>query len=501
MSRLKKFIINGIVLTVTALIMRTVALSFNAYITNKVGAECVGLYSLIMSVYGFSVTLATSGINLASTRMVSKYLGCSNPTRARESMMKCISYAVFFGSLSSILLFTLAEPIGCVLLGDRRTVFALKIMSVSMLPIAVSSCVNGYFTAIRHASKNAVCQIFEQTVRIILMTYLLLLLMPSGIEWACVALVAGGAIAEFASCAMAGVMYLLDRKLIGRGRTPKMRATTKEMLHISLPVAISSYVRSFLLTVEHMLIPKRLMRHNGKTQSEAMASYGALHGMALPIILYPISFIGSFSSLLVPEISESMASADSARVRRITEKAIRATLIFSIGCAGIMSVFSTALGNSIYSSSEAGRYIALIAPAIPIMYLDGVVDSVLKGIGEQVYSMGVNISDSALSIALVWIILPVYGASGYALVIIIAEIYNLSMSITRLHTRVKFKVSLMRSVFLPLLLSVGVCRLCSNLLFVNNRETPVSIALHIFICAAIYLVLAYPLTSLKKQEL
>ena len=47
------------------------------------------------------------------------------------------------------------------------------------------------------------------------------------------------------------------------------------------------------------------------------------------------------------------------------------------------------------------EYIKLLAPLIPLMYLDGSVDSMLKGLGQQVYSMRVNILDSLLSVVLI----------------------------------------------------------------------------------------------------
>ena len=50
MKRVKKLILNTIVLTVSALVVRTIGLAFNAYITGKVGAAGMGLFGLIMTV-------------------------------------------------------------------------------------------------------------------------------------------------------------------------------------------------------------------------------------------------------------------------------------------------------------------------------------------------------------------------------------------------------------------------------------------------------------------
>jgi O-antigen/teichoic acid export membrane protein len=44
----------------------------------------MGLYSLLGSVYGFSITLASFGINLGTTKTVSEALGLGNVALARK---------------------------------------------------------------------------------------------------------------------------------------------------------------------------------------------------------------------------------------------------------------------------------------------------------------------------------------------------------------------------------------------------------------------------------
>ena len=60
MKRIKIFIFNGIILTATSLLMRSISMFFGIYISKKIGTETVGVFGLIMSVYMFFITLATS---------------------------------------------------------------------------------------------------------------------------------------------------------------------------------------------------------------------------------------------------------------------------------------------------------------------------------------------------------------------------------------------------------------------------------------------------------
>ena len=169
MKNFKRFIFNGLLLTAVSLLIRSVSVSFQVYLSNKIGAAAMGVFSLISTVYGFSLTLGTSGIQLATTKLVSEALGKNeaNSEKAIKSILKkCICYALFFGTLSSLLLFSLSSFIGTNLLGDERTVLPLRILSITLIPIALSSVFNGYFTAMRRVWKNATVQITGEGIRI-----------------------------------------------------------------------------------------------------------------------------------------------------------------------------------------------------------------------------------------------------------------------------------------------------------------------------------------------
>jgi len=66
-----------------------------------------------------------------------------------------------------------------------------------------------------------------------------------------------------------------------------------------------------------------------------------------------------------------------------------------------------------------------------VMYLDIGTDCALNGLGEQVYSMKVNILDAAVSALLVWLLVPGLGITGYTATIYIAELLNFALSVAR----------------------------------------------------------------------
>ncbi len=503
MRNIKRFILSALALCGVSLIMRAIGVSFGAYVSNRIGAEAMGLYSLLSGIYGFAVTFSISGIGLATTRLTSEAMGKDDPHLARATLYRALGYSFFFGAVANIALFAFSGPIGRGLLGDERTVLPLKILSFSLLPISLTSVMNGYFTAIRKVYKNAIIQLLEQGVRIFAVSRLLILLLPRGIVYACAALAIGGMISECGSFLFSAIAVLYENRKRVPQAYPKPSGLVSKICSVALPVAFSTYARSGLLSIEHMLIPKSLKK-SGKSQAEALASYGMLQSMVMPILLFPAAFIGSFSGLLVPELAECAVRGNRRQIRYIVERVMQLSLLFSIGVSGIMICFSRELGDLIYPGQNTHIYLRMIAPLIPVMYLDSGVDAMLKGLGEQVYSMGVNIADSLLSILLIVTLLPRFGAEGYILTIYIAELFNAAASVTRLIQKSNLRPHLWRWVFLPLSSILGATAI-SNILFRLIHFSFVSEAFraifHITTAAVIYLVFLIGSHSLNKEDI
>ena len=461
MNRLKRFAANAAIMGGVSIFMRIISVSFNAYAAGAVGAQGIGVYSLIMSAYVFAVTVATSGINLAVTRLVSEELGKGNNKAAVAAMRKCVCYSLIFGSAAALGLFFLAPYVGTHLLGDDRTVLSLRALSVSLPFIALSNVLAGYFGAVRRVSKSAAVSVCEQFIKIGFTVAFLRFFGTESIERSCLALVLGASISEGLSFLYLFVLYLIDkRKHLRGGRDEEVpRGLTARMLGISLPIAASAYLRSGLVTVEHILIPRGLRKH-GQNAGDALASYGTVHGMALPLVLFPSCFSATFASLIIPELSELAARygrRDTVHIKYIVRRAITLCLIFGFACAGAFAMFSKPLGMLVYKSAEAAEYVGVFAVLVPLMYLDTVVDGMLKGLGEQLASMRYNIIDSAISVLLVYTLIPQMGVRGYIVCVFITELVNDALSLSRLISVTGVKIPILSAVIAPLLSIVGAC--------------------------------------------
>lgn len=439
MRRVKVLFINVIILTATSLLMRTIGIFFQVYLSNKIGSAGIGLFQLILSVYYLAVTLATSGIRLAVIRLVAEELGLGRNFGAKRAVHNCLAYATLFSTAAAITLYLSSQFIAENWLCDARTLLSLRCLAFCLPFVAISSVFSGYFTAVRRAVKAASVQFVEQLVKISVTVACLSAFMHMGLEYLCLGMVIGMCIGEVSSFSLLFCLYHLDIRRYKTGNKVAQNLILR-MLYIAVPIALSAYITSIIRTVQHLLVPFGL-KQSGASSENALATYGTIHGMVIPVLMFPSVLLDTISDLIVPELAECQARGSIKRLNYIINRVFKLGMLTSICVMFIFLKFSNELGYAIFKSANASHFIKILAPIIPIMYLDTIVDGILKGIGEQISSMRYNIIDALVSVALIYVLLPKFAIAGYIFTVFFARILNFLLSIKRLTKVTGFKVS------------------------------------------------------------
>ena len=492
MRNVTRFLWNTIILTATSLLMRFLGMSFQIYLTQRIGTQGIGLFELLMSAHGLAVSLAISGVRLSTTRLVLEV--SARGQCSRSGIMKlCLRYSLMLGITAGALLFGVSNPVAVLWLDEPQLASCLRILAFGLPCLALSSCLNGYFSALRQAGRMAVVQVLEFSFHMVLTFGSLAFLKPSEPVEACLLLVCCSFLSDMLSAALSALFYYGSRP--ARSKTPWN--ITGELLHIAVPDAVGSWVRSGLVSAKHLLIPKGL-RKCGASAAAALSTYGIIQGMVMPVLSFPAAFLGTVSSLLVPEIAESHALGQKRRLFSIMQRVLHLTLLFSFFTAALLLVYGGDLGSLLYHSNDAERYIRLLAPLIPLMYLDTTVDGMLKGMGLQTASMRINILDAAISLLLVWQLIPRVGVDGYLLTIYVSETLNFILSFHQLHRHAGLWLPFYRSVLAPLMAAMFS-------IFFPRLLLPVFCAVHPFgavlFSAILYYTLLRLLGSVTKRDL
>ncbi len=434
MLRDRTLAFNTALLTGSGLAMRLVGMVWQIWLVSRIGEAGIGLFQLVMSVNALAVTVAMSGSRYAVTRLVSEERGLARPHGAAQALENCMVYGLLFGLAAGAILMLAAEPLGFLWLEDARTVRPLMLLALTMPLTGVDSVMHGYFTAVGRVWKSVAVSVCQQLVTIAATAWLLRAVPAGDLERAVAMITGGSLLGEAVGVAALGAAYLMDRRRYGirRDRTaPALPGMTDRMLTIALPLAAASYARSGLSTLQHLLVPRGL-RASGLTAAAALAGYGIIQGMALPAVLFPSCLMMAVAELIVPKLTEKQIQGKRDSIRRITEDVLWKGFLFSAVTASLLLGLGDSLGLALYGSREAGQYIQVFALIVPVMYMDMATDGCLRGLGEMMFCMYVNIADVGLSALLVWLLLPGWGLNAYIFVICFTEIFNFVLSMGRL---------------------------------------------------------------------
>ena len=200
-------------------------------------------------------------------------MALGNDNGIKKSIIKCILVSLSFGVFAGIIFCINSSFIVRICFHNKVRNSIVYLIAVALPLISVSSSISGYFTAVRRVYKNVIANFLEYVAKVAITVFLLKKYLPTeSIENICFALILGDVLSEVFSFTFNIFALILDlNKHIGT--TYKDRNSFLfRIFRILLPVAITSYIRSGLSTIKHLLIPSSLEK-NGLNCDEALAKY------------------------------------------------------------------------------------------------------------------------------------------------------------------------------------------------------------------------------------
>ena len=438
----RKLIMNAFILTFATMMIGFVSTSFRVYLSNKIGSEGMGLYQLIMSIHGMTTTLSISGIRVTTTRLIAEELGRSNIKNIKSILKKSMLYSFLFSTVTFLIIYNFADLIALKWIGDSRAIIPIKILSCSLPFIGVSACFHGYFYGMRKIIKSISSDIVEVGTMMLIIISFMGICLPKGLNFTCALIAVGMSIGNIASAIYFYVLFLFEKKSgYKSGYSRDNKYSFFKIFSISFPIACSSYIQTGLRTIEDLLIPDALRRYGSSTAS-SLSIFGMIKGMALPILNFPSIFLASFSTLIIPEIAEANALNQHKRVIYIISKVFKFTLLIAVFASGLFMIFSNELGLAIYNDTKVGVFMKILAPLIPFMYLDRIVDGSLNALDYQMSTLRFNLIDMGVRIFLIIYLIPKRGIEGFIMVLFAGTLLNASLSIHKLLkvTNIQFKL-------------------------------------------------------------
>lgn len=416
----------ALLLTAGSIAMRFVQMIFQVYISGIMGAGGLGRMQLIMTVGSFAAILSSGGVRIAVTCLAAEEAGRDSASGVRAAVRCCVIYGLGLSLAVAAGLFVLADFLAAAWVEDPTAALPLRILAVFLPAGCLWSVLAGYYTAAGRITELVSLEFLERLLSIALVVILL----RTGL-WGldpCTAIFLGSSVSTTASLLFLLLRY---RQSIRYVSPLPLGPMMRRLLKLTLPLGLNDILRSGLGTLENILVPKGLQK-SGSSGDEAIAAYGTICGMVFPVITFPSVILYALSDLLVPEMARSRAKNREIRIRFLTDKCLRLTMLFAMAMAGLCFLLGEDLGFLLFGSREAGVYIRIFAPLILLLYVDAITDGMLKGLSQQIHSVRYNTITSVLDVGMLWLLLPRYGIGGFLAAFTVSHALNFYLSLRRL---------------------------------------------------------------------
>lgn len=454
--KLDKFYEDTIILTISNFATGILRFIFSIILSNKLGAEGVGLYGLIMPVYDLFCCLVCGGLIVAISRKASILYGNKDYKNIILLIKTALIFTFIWSALVCTILFFNMNFITNTIIKDARTIYSLEVICPAVLFVALSSIFKGYFYGISKAKIPAYIDIFEKAVRVLVVIAIIDLLMLKTITKTVTAVYAALSLGEFMSLIFLYLAFVISsRKLKSSYTVHEGRGQLLfDVLIVSIPLCINGFVSSILSAASTLILPRRLV-FAGFPYKAALEMIGKFSGMALSITFFPMIIIGSMATVLVPEISQNINQKNRFAVEKRISEVLKISFFLGLATLIICLSIPDLLGRLFYNRNDLGKYIAFSAISLPFSYVSGSTFAILSGIGKQTKILINSVIISIEELILLYVLTGITAINiyGYGITLIITGItaYFLNMHDIRKFCEIHFNLS---DIFIDILLSI-----------------------------------------------
>ena len=393
-SAMNMFFSGVVVLTIANILVKCVGLILKIVLNTVVGSVGAGYYSSAYEIYAFLYVIATSGLPVALSIMISKCRAQGKLKEARKIFNVAMILFFIIGTVFAVLLIAFSQKIAN-LISAPETAISIVAIAPTILFICLSSCLRGYFQGYQLMNPTGVSQFIEA-------------LGKAGIGFACALwakaqgyedhVVAAFTILGVTSGVFLGMVFLFIRKIffkektyyddLGTQEVQKTKYIFKDLTKIAIPITLSSCVLSLTVIIDTLMVQSRLLA-SGLGEDLVRIYYGDYTTLVISMINLPTILIYPISNALVPLITGAIAKNDQNKAHQMRSFTLRVINILSIPCALSLAILSRNLLELLMftesSVNRAAPWLSLGSVAVIFLGLISATNAFLNTAGKQKY--------------------------------------------------------------------------------------------------------------------
>lgn len=458
------FVKGALILAIASVMVKVIGAVFRIPLTNLVGEYTMGLYSIAYRYYSILLTIATAGIPIAISKMISESRALGRPRETKKIFRTAISLCIGIGAVGMIALIVLAKPLALAT-NDPNASISIIALAPAVLFMAVTAGFRGYFQGHENMVPTALSQIIEALSRLLIGLALAWVLLSWGFEEK---FVSGGIILGITTGTVLTVLMMLGFAAYFKKRTQQGAETLEtrkssellaSLLKIAIPVTVGSLVMNLTSTIDMFLITNRLASL-GYNAEQTTSLFGIYENYALPLFNLIPSIIISLNVSVTPTISAAHAVGDREKLHKTLLSALRIVIIITLPASIGISVLSKPILSILFASAQD---VAIAAPVLSILGIasfflcaSSLTSTSMQALGHATLPLITMLCGAVVKVAANYFLIAIPGVelSGAAVGTVLCYVLITVLNMIFLARLVKFKPNFVATYLRPIISSL-----------------------------------------------
>ncbi len=520
------FLSGAAISTIGIVICKVIGLLYVIPFYAIIGVQGGALYSYAYSIYNMFLNLATSGIPVAMSKVVSEFNSLKYYFTKEQTFKIGLKIIGFLGVVVFLALFIFAPTLAYFIIGDVQggnsiedVTMVIRVIATAILIVPFLSVSKGYLQGHKIMKVSSVANVLEQVVRVLVIiggSFLALKVFHTNISTA-----VGIAVFGATAGAIAAYFYVYDKIRKNRKELNKDAKKTrdeakitnkdigKKIIFYALPFVVISVLQSAFTMVDVFTVVKSLVGLGYTTAiSENVLSVLATWGSKLNVIVMSVA-TGMVMSL-IPTIAASYAIKNFKDVNAKINQAIQTLLLITVPLAVGISFMASDVWTVFYGYNELNISIfrVLILSQIPLSVCSVMVNAnqTMNNTKTTIMTLGLSVLAKIIFNVPMMTLFSHFGLEAYYAPIILNMIIDTTASLYLLRvvkktTNINYLKSIRTFIKVILCTSIMVVSLAIINVFVPNVTSSRFMAILELILYGIIGVIIYFYVAYKSKTI
>lgn len=411
--------------TVFATVEKTLSFIYRIILSRSIGAEGLGIYQICLSVFAVFLTMASSGIPVTVSRLIAKNTATGNAQGKHAVVSSGVFLTLIFTVPIAIVLF-LARDLYSAIFPDRDCVDIFLLLLPGLILTSIYAIMRGSFWGNKQFLPYSVIELAENAVMVICGCVLIGFAHTAkdGARFAVLAVL----ISYVFSFAVSVGWYLIRG---GKFVNPKRQL--RPLFKSSFPITAMRTSTSLLNSCVAMFLPALLSSACGYTSSEAVALYGTVLGMSVPMLFTPNSVIGSIAVVVAPEMSENFYAKRESLLKRDIERTIKSAVLIATVLIPVMFTLGEDIGVLFYNNELSGQVIRRFSFMMLPMCISMITTTILNSLNFEVRTLVYFFVGAIAMIAVILAFTGILGINAYMVGLTLSFLITAGLNLHLLH--------------------------------------------------------------------